>query len=46
MHWVRIRSIHLLANDTACVTRHRFDAQTGIVTPFRSGYSNAKCVDK
>ena len=39
-------SIHLLANDTACVTRHRFDAATGIVTPFRSGYSNAKCVDR
>jgi predicted metal-dependent enzyme (double-stranded beta helix superfamily) len=36
-------SIHLLANDTACVTRHRFDAVSGIVTPFRSGYSNAKC---
>lgn len=38
-------SIHLLANDTACVMRHRFDATSGIVTPFRSGYSNAKCVD-
>ena len=38
-------SIHLLANDTACVTRHRFDAASGIVTPFRSGYSNAKCLD-
>ena len=36
-------SIHLLANDTACVTRHRFDAQSGIVTAFRSGYSNAAC---
>jgi 3-mercaptopropionate dioxygenase len=36
-------SIHLLANDTACVTRHRFDAASGIVTPFRSGYSNAAC---
>ena len=39
-------SIHLLANDTACVTRHRFDIRSGIVTPFRSGYSNAKCLDK
>lgn len=39
-------SIHLLANDTACVTRHRFDAATGLVTPFRSGYSNAKCADR
>lgn len=38
-------SIHLLANDTACVTRHRFDAVTGVVTPFRSGYSNARCAD-
>ena len=38
-------SIHLLANDTACVTRHRFDAAAGTVTAFRSGYSNAKCVD-
>jgi 3-mercaptopropionate dioxygenase len=39
-------SIHLLANDTACVTRHRFDAATNVVTPFRSGYSNAKCADR
>ena len=38
-------SIHLLANDTACIMRHRFDAASGIVTPFRSGYSNAKCVE-
>src|SRR5262245_38484855 len=36
-------SIHLLANDTACVWRHRFDPATGLVTPFRSGYSNAPC---
>jgi 3-mercaptopropionate dioxygenase len=36
-------SIHLLANDTACVWRHRFDAVSGAVTPFRSGYSNAPC---
>ncbi|MDP2318295.1 MAG: hypothetical protein Q8O42_03005 [Acidobacteriota bacterium] len=39
-------SIHLLANDTACVTRHRFDAISGEVTPFRSGYSNAKCAER
>ena len=39
-------SIHLLANDTACVTRHRFDAASGIVTPFRSGYSNARCTNR
>ena len=38
-------SIHLLANDTACVVRHRFDAVSGTVTPFRSGYSNANCPD-
>lgn len=36
-------SIHLLANDTGCVLRHRFDAASGTVTPFRSNYSNAKC---
>ncbi len=39
-------SIHLLANDTACVTRHRFEPKTGVVVPFRSGYSNAKCVER
>lgn len=38
-------SLHLLANDTACVTRHRFDASSGTVTPFRSGYSNVKCTE-
>src|SRR5438874_5888881 len=36
-------SIHLLANDTACVWRHRFDPAQGLVTPFRSGYANAPC---
>ncbi|MEZ5293668.1 MAG: cysteine dioxygenase family protein [Vicinamibacterales bacterium] len=36
-------SIHLLANDTACVWRHRFEPATGAVTAFRSGYSNAPC---
>jgi predicted metal-dependent enzyme (double-stranded beta helix superfamily) len=39
-------SIHLLANDTACVWRHRYDPNTGTVTPFRSGYSNVKCNDE
>ena len=39
-------SIHLLANDTACVWRHSFDPDAGTVTPFRSGYSNATCVDE
>jgi predicted metal-dependent enzyme (double-stranded beta helix superfamily) len=38
-------SIHLLANDTACVWRHRFDSVSGVVTPFRSGYANAPCRD-
>jgi len=38
-------SIHLLANDTACVWRHKFDPDAGTVTPFRSGYSNVKCED-
>ena len=36
-------SIHLLANDTACVWRHRFEPASGIVKAFRSGYSNAPC---
>lgn len=36
-------SIHLLGNDTACVTRHQFDLEQQSVTPFRSGYSNAPC---
>ena len=39
-------SIHLLANDTACVWRHRFDAATGQVAAFRSGSSNAACPDR
>ncbi|HYR91161.1 MAG TPA: hypothetical protein VE422_44305 [Terriglobia bacterium] len=36
-------SIHLLANDTACIWRHRFDPASGAVAPFRSGYVNAPC---
>ena len=36
-------SIHLLANDTACIWRHKFDPLSGFVTPFRSGYANAPC---
>ncbi len=49
IHYVRTTSreasisIHLLANDTACVWRHRFDPAAGTVTPFRSGYANATC---
>jgi 3-mercaptopropionate dioxygenase len=38
-------SIHLLANDTGCVWRHTYDEQTGEVSPFRSGYVNAECVN-
>lgn len=36
-------SIHLLANDTGCVWRHSFDPETGVVSPFRSGYANRPC---
>jgi predicted metal-dependent enzyme (double-stranded beta helix superfamily) len=36
-------SIHLLANDTACVWRHKFDPGSGAVSAFRSGYANAPC---
>ena len=49
IHYVRTLSdvpsvsIHLLANDTACVWRHRFEPSTGEVKAFRSGYSNAPC---
>jgi predicted metal-dependent enzyme (double-stranded beta helix superfamily) len=39
-------SIHLLANDTACVWRHKFDPNSGVVTPFRSGYANAPCASE
>ena len=51
IHYVRTLSaepsvsIHLLANDTACVWRHRFDPAAGSVTPFRSGYANAPCTE-
>jgi len=52
IHYVRTTSaeasisIHLLANDTACVWRHRFDVSSGEVTPFRSGYANAACPEE
>lgn len=36
-------SIHLLANDTACIWRHKFDSSSGAVSAFRSGYANAPC---
>jgi 3-mercaptopropionate dioxygenase len=36
-------SIHLLANDTGCVSRHVYDESTGATTPFRSGWVNSRC---
>ena len=36
-------SIHLLTNDTGCVWRHTFDAESGEAQPFRSGYVNVAC---
>jgi predicted metal-dependent enzyme (double-stranded beta helix superfamily) len=36
-------SIHLLTNDTGCVWRHAYDAESGAATPFRSGYVNVLC---
>jgi 3-mercaptopropionate dioxygenase len=39
-------SIHLLTNDTGCVWRHAFDAESGERTPFRSGYVNVPCEDE
>jgi hypothetical protein len=36
-------SIHLLTNDTGCVWRHTYDAETGDARPFRSGYANVDC---
>jgi 3-mercaptopropionate dioxygenase len=38
-------SIHLLTNDTGCVWRHAYDADSGAARPFRSGYVNAPCDD-
>jgi len=39
-------SIHLLANDTGCVWRRRFEPETGVVAAFRSGYSNGDCPEE
>ncbi|HEY3550725.1 MAG TPA: hypothetical protein VGK69_06720 [Gaiellaceae bacterium] len=39
-------SIHLLTNDTGCVWRHSFDADSGEARPFRSGYVNVLCEDE
>jgi len=36
-------SIHLLTNDTGCVWRHAYDAESGEARPFRSGYVNVAC---
>jgi 3-mercaptopropionate dioxygenase len=38
-------SIHLLTNDTGCVWRHAYDADSGEAKPFRSGYVNVACED-
>src|ERR1041384_5918710 len=38
-------SIHLLTNDTGCVWRHSYDAESGEPSPFRSGYVNVACDD-
>jgi predicted metal-dependent enzyme (double-stranded beta helix superfamily) len=38
-------SLHLLANDTGCVVRQKFDPEKGRIEPFRSGWSNAPCPD-
>jgi predicted metal-dependent enzyme (double-stranded beta helix superfamily) len=39
-------SIHLLTNDTGCVWRHSFDAESGEEKPFRSGYVNVPCEEE
>jgi 3-mercaptopropionate dioxygenase len=39
-------SIHLLTNDTGCIWRHAYDADSGAQTPFRSGYVNVLCEDE
>ncbi len=39
-------SIHLLANDTGCIWRHRYEPDTGVVAPFRSGFSNGPCLEE
>ena len=36
-------SLHLLTNDTGCVWRHAYDAESGETRPFRSGYVNVAC---
>ena len=36
-------SLHLLTNDSGCVWRHAYDAESGEARPFRSGYVNVAC---
>lgn len=36
-------SLHLLANDTGCVWRHRYEPDSRSVRPFKSGYVNREC---
>ena len=36
---------NLLTNDTGCVWRHTYDAESGETRPFRSGYVNVACDD-
>jgi len=36
-------SLHLLTNDTGCIWRHKFEPESGEVSPFRSGYVNVEC---
>lgn len=36
-------SIHLLTKDIGCIWRHAYEPETGLVKPFRSGYTNAVC---
>jgi predicted metal-dependent enzyme (double-stranded beta helix superfamily) len=38
-------SLHLLGNDTGCVWRHTYTAETGAAQAFRSGWSNVPCRD-
>jgi predicted metal-dependent enzyme (double-stranded beta helix superfamily) len=38
-------SVHLLTNDTGCVWRHTYDAESGETQPFRSGWVNVACDD-
>jgi len=39
-------SIHLLTNDTGCVWRHAYNADSGERRPFRSGYVNVPCEER